>query len=330
MPACRDRFSTKEIRMSQTQTQTLNLLGLEGVTIDPQQYGFVASATQAADGSYTVGAGEGDLTDNSIFSSADPAGTLAFHAFLPSSQPSSKPVGPYYVVSALQNGNSLENGHAGNAPRLLVLGWNAHSILAVNPFPDSPTTTYIIISDQDLTEGEPSDTHFSTDASVPPPFGLEIIPTIVPCFAAGTRIATPCGGVAVEDLREGDLVLTLSGTAQPVCWAGHTAVHAAAASQPARVMPVRVTAGSFGAGLPVRDLVLSPEHAVFAGGALVPVHCLVNGTTIRQETVDAISYYHIELPRHDVLFAEGLPAESYLDSGNRDMLIRRASMAQAA
>jgi hypothetical protein len=44
---------------------------------------------------------------------------------------------------------------------------------------------------------------------------------------------------------------------------------------------------------------------------------LVNRSTIAQLAVDAITYYHIELPQHDVVFAEGLPAETYLETGGR-------------
>jgi hypothetical protein len=65
---------------------------------------------------------------------------------------------------------------------------------------------------------------------------------------------------------------------------------------------------------------LSPDHAVFADGVLVPVRYLVNGTTIRQLAPTAMSevmYYHLELPQHDVVLAEGLTVESYLDTGNR-------------
>jgi len=56
---------------------------------------------------------------------------------------------------------------------------------------------------------------------------------------------------------------------------------------------------------------------VFIDGVLVPVRYLVNGCTVAQVTVEAITYWHVELPSHDVLLAEGLPAESYLDTGNR-------------
>ena len=69
--------------------------------------------------------------------------------------------------------------------------------------------------------------------------------------------------------------------------------------------------------MPRRDLWLSPNHAVFVDGALIPIVCLVNGRSIVQEPIDRIRYFHVELQRHDVLLAEGLPCESYLDTGNR-------------
>ena len=86
---------------------------------------------------------------------------------------------------------------------------------------------------------------------------------------------------------------------------------------PAAVLPVRVHAGAFGRGAPSRDLLLSPDHAVYQEGVLVPIRCLINGTSIRQETVARVSYFHIELPEHDIILAENLPVESYLDTGDR-------------
>jgi hypothetical protein len=89
------------------------------------------------------------------------------------------------------------------------------------------------------------------------------------------------------------------------------------------VLPIRILAGAFGEGKPVRDLWLSPDHAVLSDGALIPVRYLVNGATVLQEYVAGITYFHVELedadgtPVHDVLLAEGMPAESYLDTGNR-------------
>ena len=69
--------------------------------------------------------------------------------------------------------------------------------------------------------------------------------------------------------------------------------------------------------MPHRDLLLSPDHAIFVDGKLICARQLVNGTTIRQELDwTAIDYYHVELDQHAILMAEGLPAESYIDTGN--------------
>ena len=78
-----------------------------------------------------------------------------------------------------------------------------------------------------------------------------------------------------------------------------------------------MSAGAFDRGLPCRDLWLSPDHAVFVDGVLIPIKRLVNGGTITQVPVDQVTYFHVELPEHDLLLAEGLPAESYLDAGER-------------
>ncbi len=138
-----------------------------------------------------------------------------------------------------------------------------------------------------------------------------------PCYAQGTRIDTPGGEVAVEALRPGDRVSLAEGGSAPVRWVGRRRVDLRHHPKPDAVRPVRVRAHAFGPGLPRRDLVLSPEHALSLGGALVPVRVLLDGEAVVQESPDRVTYYHVELDRHAVLLAEGLPAESYLDTGNR-------------
>ena len=140
---------------------------------------------------------------------------------------------------------------------------------------------------------------------------------ITACFAAGTSVLTATGPRAVETLREGDLVLTARGRLAPVRWLGHRRTALRHHPRPHDVMPVRVRAGTFGEALPARDLVLSPDHAVFLDGRLVPIRYLINGVSIVQETREAIVYWHLELDRHDVILAEGMACETYLDTGNR-------------
>jgi autotransporter passenger strand-loop-strand repeat protein len=137
------------------------------------------------------------------------------------------------------------------------------------------------------------------------------------CYAAGTRIATARGDISVEHLTVGELVRTHGGEMTPIKWLGHRWVDGRRHPRPSDVWPVRVRAGAFALGRPRRDVVMSPDHSVFVEDALIPIRYLINGATVVQEQVDRVSYWHVELHRHGVILAEGLPAESYLDTGNR-------------
>ena len=138
------------------------------------------------------------------------------------------------------------------------------------------------------------------------------------CFAEGTRIATPNGSIAVEDLREGDQVSVMLGSRpSTIMWVGYRRVDCLRHPEPKKVWPVRVKAGAFGPRTPTRNLYLSPDHAVFVENVLVPIKHLINGSTVAQVEVDSVTYYHVELERHDILLADGLPTESYLDTGDR-------------
>lgn len=141
------------------------------------------------------------------------------------------------------------------------------------------------------------------------------------CFARGTRIATPDGERRVESLRVGDMVLVAGeADARParVRWVGQRRLNLAAHPRPELAAPIRIRAGALGANLPCRDLLVSPDHALLLDGRLVRAKLLVNGMTIIQErALAAVTYHHIELEDHAILLAEGVPAESYLDTGNR-------------
>jgi hypothetical protein len=158
----------------------------------------------------------------------------------------------------------------------------------------------------------------------PPASATELDVTVVPCYLAGTRLLTTEGEVPVEALAVGQRAITASGKARPIVWIGERRIDCRRHPRPRLVWPVRVRAHALGTGAPKRDLLLSPDHAVSvaaadgAGTVLVPIRHLVNGLTVVQEPAASVRYFHIELASHDLLLAEGLPAESYLDTGNRD------------
>ncbi len=138
------------------------------------------------------------------------------------------------------------------------------------------------------------------------------------CFAAGTRIATPDGDRAVERLAAGDVVSTRDGERR-VAWIGRRSYEADMLRAEPWLRPVEIRRGALGPGLPRRDLRVSPEHAMLIDGVLVRAAALVNGRTIFHAPVTGdATYYHVELENeHGILFAEGVPTESFRDEGSR-------------
>jgi hypothetical protein len=140
------------------------------------------------------------------------------------------------------------------------------------------------------------------------------------CYVAGTRIATPAGETAVEALQIGDLVMTASGQARPVKWLGRRTYTAASTAANPHLRPVMIRKDAIAAGMPHRDLFVSPMHALFIDDVFVPAVSLINGVSIlRSDDLAAVSYVHIEMAEHDVVFAEGMPAETFVDDASRQM-----------
>lgn len=161
---------------------------------------------------------------------------------------------------------------------------------------DSGTATYRNTADEDVT------------------IAFSEIERVVVCFAHGTRIDTPDGERAIQELKAGDLVRTADHGPQPIRWIGCRKVRALG-----DIAPILIKAGALGNR---RDLKVSPQHRMLLEGwradmlfgdqeVLVAAKHLVNDTTILQVAGGEVEYFHILFDTHEIIFAEGAPSESF-------------------
>lgn len=144
----------------------------------------------------------------------------------------------------------------------------------------------------------------------------ETLATSAVCYLRSTGIMTPGGEVAIEDLRVGDLVVTLDGL-QPVKWVGRQSFISRFVNGNPDLQPVRIAAGALGDGLPTRPLFVSLDHALLLDGLLVPAGQVLGGGIAPAPMPERLEYYNVELEQHGCVLAHGVWAESYADTGNR-------------
>ena len=184
-------------------------------------------------------------------------------------------------------------------------------------FTESPTlslpTNMLVLFDNDSDIAADAQIQVALYASDNVPQTLGTTPA---CFAEGTRIATDTGTCAVEDLQTGDLVRTADGRLEPVRWIGRQTVLRIFGGHRAGL--VTIAAGTLGNDA---DLTVTGDHALLIDGLLVNASALVNGTTIRQvplaDLPERFMVYHVETEAHEVILANGAPAESFIDFRSR-------------
>ncbi|AUH33356.1 Hint domain-containing protein [Paracoccus tegillarcae] len=162
------------------------------------------------------------------------------------------------------------------------------------------------------------------------------------CFAAGTRIETDRGQVAVEDLREGDMIATLDAGFQPLRLKLSRKVTSPELRETPKLRPVRIKAGALGGMLPARDLLVSRQHRMLAvspiarrmfgvSEVLISAIKLTDLPGIYVDTaVEEVDYYHLILDDHLVIFAEGAPTESFYRGDNALQTLSPAAMQELA
>ena len=136
------------------------------------------------------------------------------------------------------------------------------------------------------------------------------------CFLRGTKILTDNDETAIENLGVGDMVSTVSGKSraikQVISW---TAERKPNQDWTDDVAPIKICRSALAPNVPHRDLYVSPGHALYLDGMLITVKGLVNDRSIvrcSKGEESSLSYFHLELEDHQVIFAEGAPVESAL------------------
>jgi hypothetical protein len=122
------------------------------------------------------------------------------------------------------------------------------------------------------------------------------------------------GARKIEDLAIGDLLPTMFGGLRPIQWIGRYAIKKSDPSKPwvKAVLPIRIARGALAANVPHADLYVTAFHNILIDGVLFAAEMLINGPTIVR---DEASEYdeHVKLESHDVIYAEGAPAETLLE-----------------
>jgi hypothetical protein len=138
------------------------------------------------------------------------------------------------------------------------------------------------------------------------------------CFLKGTTIRTVSGDRKIEDLAVGDLLPTKFGGLRPIQWIGRYTLKKSDPSKPwvKDALPIRIARSALGPELPHADLYVTGGHSLLIDGVLVPAEMLINGTTITRDEgreYDELAYIHVKLESHDVIYAEGVPAETLIN-----------------
>lgn len=151
----------------------------------------------------------------------------------------------------------------------------------------------------------------------------ETVPQGVICFTPGTMILTPDGPRDVASLGEGDRVQTQDNGPSEVLWIGKRRVTGARMLAMPELVPVRLRAGALDADVPDAGLLVSPDHRIVLRGprarslfnadeVLVTARDLVdNAMVLRDRSPREVTYIHMMLPQHQIVFANNVPTESF-------------------
>lgn len=142
------------------------------------------------------------------------------------------------------------------------------------------------------------------------------------CFANGTEFDTADGPLLIDGIKAGDTLQTLDHGPQVVTWVYAKIWSARQIKDMPNLAPVVISAGALGQDLPRRDLRVSQQHRILVRGPIAlrmfgtfevliaAKHLLAVDGVYLDQPCAPVTYYHVMLAQHEILFAEGLPTES--------------------
>ncbi len=147
--------------------------------------------------------------------------------------------------------------------------------------------------------------------------------TLFICFSNGTEIQVQQDrSVAIEELRQGDLVMTADNCQKPIRWIGSKKLTQKQLRKSPNLRPIRIKAGALGDGTPSADLIVSPQHRILVNSVIAQRMfgqnevlvsakslCLLEGIDVAEDVTE-VTYYHFLLDDHEVVYANGAKAES--------------------
>ncbi len=194
----------------------------------------------------------------------------------------------------------------------------------VSSDPDAPSLTSLFVSPgsdianatSTVTIDHETDLDYDGDGTIDAvgngQFSVESSVTL--CFAEGTRILCANGERNVEDLRKGDLITTIDHGLQPILWIGCTRYNKLKLLENAKRCPIELSAGA-GAGGELEKIRVTRQHRVLdARGFLVKAIDLVRVPKCKARIakgVKKVTYYHVLLPNHELIFSNGIATESF-------------------
>ncbi|WP_299626738.1 Hint domain-containing protein [uncultured Tateyamaria sp.] len=225
------------------------------------------------------------------------------------------------VSSGISGQSGIQDGDVAYYLGSLDLGGKVGYIFSVFPTIDE-STSFLMLTDSgaDLSDDEMSTFRSFLLGALNDSFALQPLSPDPACFLEGTLIKTASGEVPVQDLCPGDTLVTVEGRETTVKFVGRQ-TFGTRFGVPERLGLVCIRAGALGNGLPTRDLVVTADHGMCVEGFLINASALVNETTIHwwhlNHPNDVCSVYHVETDAHELILAEGTPAETFVDITSR-------------